>query len=116
MSQVSIIEVSVGVVNIKLETGSRTLANMFGVYLKDSRDPEYYREEQKFSGEQAYGMAMEHLVSYLRIGPRDKDINYILDKIEEGYADWKRDREDFKERGNEFDLPFHLYITIAVQK
>lgn len=116
MSQVSIIEVSVGVVSIKLETGSRTLANMFGVYLKDSRDPEYFREEQKFSGEEAYGLATDHLVSYLRIGPRDKDIHFILDKIEEGYADWKRDCEDFKERGNTFDLPFHLYITVAVQK
>lgn len=116
MSQASIIEVSVGFITVKLQTESRTLANMFGIYLKDSNDPDYVKEEQQFAGEEAYGLATEQLVSYLRIGPRNKDINFILDKIEEGYADWKRDCEHFKQCGYETEHPFHLYITVSVHK
>lgn len=81
MSRSTVVTVSTTETTFSYNTGSRELAEIFGVWQLNL--------DTKFKGEFECVVAKESLLKFLRMYPRNKHIQFMLDLIEDAFETWK---------------------------
>jgi hypothetical protein len=87
MSRTTIVTVQTTNVEFSYSTGSSELANMFDLYWLTL-------DGKKFKGVEEVDQAYNILIEFLKLYPRNKHIQFMLDEMDEAKEMWKLIRKD----------------------